>query len=81
MGKIIPLEVKPSDTIKGVKAKIHEKAGVPSGEQRLIFAMIDLEDGRTLSDYNIMEDSALHLVLRFSSGNQLWCNLMFYCVA
>ena len=78
MGGTIPLEVNPSDTIKGVMAKIHEKEGVPSGEQRLIFSWKLLEDEHTLSYYNIVEDSTLRLVPRHSTGNQLLCNFMFY---
>ena len=80
-GKIITLEVKPLDTVEAVKARIRKKEGIPPGQQQLIFAGRHLEDGHTLSYYNIVEDSTLHLVLRLRPGNQLWCNLMFYCVA
>ena len=80
-GRTIPLEVKPLDTIKAVKAKIYEKEGIPLAQQRLIFAGRQLENGHTLSYYNTVEDSTLHLVLRFRPGNQPWCNLMFYYVA
>ncbi|KAF9523328.1 hypothetical protein CPB83DRAFT_863076 [Crepidotus variabilis] len=67
-GKTITLFCEPCDTIECIRSLIQDKEGIPPDQQRLVFVGKQLEDARTLEDYNITEDSVIHLKLRLRGG-------------
>ena len=67
-GKTVSIEVEEGESIEDVKAKIAEKEGIPPEQQRLIFGGQQLQDAKTLGDYDVGDDATLHLVLRLRGG-------------
>uniref|UniRef100_A0A452XCB7 Ubiquitin-like domain-containing protein n=1 Tax=Aegilops tauschii subsp. strangulata TaxID=200361 RepID=A0A452XCB7_AEGTS len=63
-GKIMTIGVDGEDSLYSVKAKFFDETGIPPGRQRLFFAGKQLEDGRTLADYDVQNESTLHVAFR-----------------
>lgn len=76
-GKTVSIEVEEGESIEDVKAKIAEKEGIPAEQQRLIFGGQQLQDQKTLQDYDVGDDATLHLVLRLVRSFPFICTLLF----
>ena len=77
-GKTISVECEPDESIESLKEKIMAKEGVPPDQQRIIFGGKQLDTQKNLSDYDIDDDSTLHLVLRLRGGLVRIFRSLFY---
>jgi len=76
-GKTVSIEVEAGEAIEDVKARIAEKEGIPPEQQRLIFGGQQLQDGKTIDDYDLGDDATLHLVLRLRGGGGLLPGILY----
>ena len=67
-GKTVTIVVRKDDSVKNLKEKVQDREGIPSDQQRIVYAGKELLDHKTLSDYDISKDATLHLVLRLRGG-------------
>jgi len=67
-GTTFTIDADPSDTITTLKEKIAQKHNLPAGEQRLVYSGKQLEESRTLSDYNLQSGATLHMLMRLVGG-------------
>ncbi len=67
-GRLLTLQVEPNALVRTVKSAIEAQEGIPADDQRLIWGGKDLEDGRTLAEYNILREANLVVILRIRGG-------------
>lgn len=67
-GKTITVEVEPDESIESLKNKLQSKEGIPINQQRILFGGKQLDSKKTISDYDIQNESTMHMVLRLRGG-------------